>query len=75
LPLISPRATVALRILTAGTFFGIARGSVQESVPLLELARRRGLLQADEHQILKARLQEIAKILSGLISGLEKRDD
>jgi four helix bundle protein len=54
--------------------FGIAQGSVQQCVPLLELARRRGLLKAEEHQILKANLEEIAKMLSGLISGLEKRD-
>src|SRR5262245_58341063 len=37
-------------------FFGIARGSVQECVPLLELAVRRSLLKPDEHAVLKARL-------------------
>lgn len=51
-------------------FFGIARGSVQECVPLLELARRRELITAEDHQLLKANLEEIAKMLSGLI----KRD-
>jgi four helix bundle protein len=45
-------------------FFGIARGSVQEGVPLLELARRRKL---------KADLEEIARMLSGFINGLDKR--
>src|ERR1700678_2457828 len=30
-------------------FFGIARGSVQECVPLLELAQRRRLLTPNEH--------------------------
>jgi four helix bundle protein len=54
-------------------FFGIARGSVQECVPLLELAARQNLLAADRHQLLKANLEEIAKMLSGLINGLEKR--
>jgi four helix bundle protein len=54
-------------------FFGIARGSVQECVPLLELAARQGLLQPDAHVELKANLEEIAKMLSGLINGLEKR--
>src|SRR6202453_4020586 len=34
-------------------FFGIARGSVQECVPLLELARRRGFIQQVEHDALK----------------------
>lgn len=54
-------------------FFGIARGSVQECVPLLELAARQGLLQPDGHEQLKADLEEIAKMLSGLINGLDNR--
>lgn len=54
-------------------FFGIARGSVQECVPLLELAARQGLLLVDRHQQLKADLEEIARMLSGLINGLENR--
>jgi four helix bundle protein len=53
-------------------FFGIARGSVQECVPLLELAFRQGLLHDDSHGKLKAQLEEIAKMLSGLIKGLER---
>jgi four helix bundle protein len=48
-------------------FFGIARGSVQECVPLLELASRRKLLDANAHAQLKSRLEEIARMLSGLI--------
>ena len=48
-------------------FFGIARGSVQECVPLLELATRRKLLDATAHEQLKARLEEIGRMLSGLI--------
>ena len=54
-------------------FFGIARGSVQECVPLLELAVRQKLLHLGRHQQLKADLEEIARMLSGLINGLEKR--
>ena len=54
-------------------FFGIARGSVQECVPILELASRQTLLQPDHHQQLKSQLEEIARMLSGLIKGLEKR--
>jgi four helix bundle protein len=54
-------------------FFGIARGSVQECVPLLELAARQKLLAGQRHQQLKADLEEIAKMLSGLINGLDKR--
>ncbi len=55
-------------------FFGIARGSVQECVPLLELASRQALLEADRHQQLKADLEEIARMISGLIKGLDKRE-
>ena len=54
-------------------FFGIARGSVHECVPLLELATRQGLLTVDQHQKLKADLEETARMLSGLIAGLDKR--
>lgn len=55
-------------------FFGIARGSVQECVPLLELAARQDLLKPDRHARLKGDLEEIAKMLSGLINGLNKRE-
>jgi len=54
-------------------FFIIARGSVQESVPLLELAVRRGFLNTERHESLKNDLEEISKMLSSLINGLEKR--
>lgn len=54
-------------------FFGIARGSVQECVPLLELGRRRGLIDDVRHLELKEQLEEIARMLSGLINGLENR--
>ena len=55
-------------------FFGIARGSIQECVPLLELARRRKLLDEARHAAMRAELETIAKMLSGLINGLDKRD-
>src|SRR3989304_3038580 len=48
-------------------FFGIARGSVQECVPLLEVARRRKFLDEATHTELKSQLEEIARMLSGLI--------
>jgi len=54
-------------------FFTIARGSVQECVPLLELARRRNLLKAEHHASMRDDLETIAKMLSGLINGLDKR--
>ena len=55
-------------------FFGIARGSAQECVPLLELARRRRLIENGVHAVMKGDLEEIAKMLSGLVNSLDKRD-
>jgi four helix bundle protein len=54
-------------------FFAISRGSVQECVPLLELGARQGLLKPEPHERLKADLEEIARMLSGLINGLDQR--
>ncbi len=54
-------------------FFIIARGSAQECVPLLEIAKRRGLVDEPTALALKERLEIIAKMISGLINGLEKR--
>ena len=54
-------------------FFTIARGSAQECVPLLEIARRRGFVDDAQHAELRNALEEIAKMLSGLINGLDKR--
>jgi four helix bundle protein len=42
-------------------FFGIARGSVQECVPLLEVARRRGLIDESTHDALRGDLETIAR--------------
>ena len=56
-------------------FFGIARGSVQECVPLLELALRRNLLTPTDHEALKSQLEEIARMLSGLFNSLDDRDE
>jgi len=55
-------------------FFGVARGSTQECVPLLELSRRRGLVNESQAAGFKAALEEISKMLSGLIKGLENRE-
>ena len=54
-------------------FFIIARGSVQECVPLLELAARREFLNTERRETLKNDLEEISKMISGLINGLDKR--
>jgi len=55
-------------------FFGIARGSIQECVPLLDLAARRQLIHEPAHREFRERLDELGKMISGLISGLEKRE-
>ncbi len=54
-------------------FFTIARGSVQECVPLLEIACRRGFLSAADHHVRKELLEEISRMISGLINGLDNR--
>jgi len=56
-------------------FFTIARGSAQECVPLLEIARRRGLVKEPVAVVLKERLEVIARTISGLINGLDNRED
>lgn len=48
-------------------FFRIARGSAFECVPLLEICRRKELIDADVHSSLKLKLENISKMLSGLI--------
>lgn len=55
-------------------FFTIARGSVQECIPLLEVARRRGLIQESTALALREQLETIARMISGLIKGLDKRE-
>ena len=54
-------------------FFVIARGSAQECVPLLELARRKQLLSNQKVVDLRNQLEIIAKMISGLINGLKNR--
>jgi hypothetical protein len=46
----------------------------QECVPLLEIARRRGLIKEPTSIALKERLEVIARMITGLINGLDKRD-
>ena len=54
-------------------FFIIARGSVQECIPLLEIAKRKQMISGAEIADLLNQLEVISKMLSGLINGLEKR--
>ena len=52
-------------------FFRIARGSAFECVPLLEICRRKNLIDSEIHNSLKSEIENIGKMLSGLI----KKDD
>jgi len=54
-------------------FFTIARGSAQECIPLLELARWRKMLDEARHASMRQVLKSIAKMISGLINGLDNR--
>jgi four helix bundle protein len=54
-------------------FWWIARGSVFECVPLLELCRREKLITEEEWAELKAELEVLSKMLTALIKGTEKR--
>ena len=54
-------------------FFIIARGSVHECIPLLEIAKRKQLISDVKVSNLFNQLEVISKMLSGLINGLEKR--
>jgi four helix bundle protein len=55
-------------------FFTIARGSVQECIPLLEVAKRRGFINDSAQTKLKSDLEEISRMISGLINGLANRE-
>jgi len=54
-------------------FFIIARGSVQECVPLLEIAKRKQFISNDKLADLLNQLETISKMISGLINGLDNR--
>lgn len=55
-------------------FFIIARGSVQECVPLVEIALRRKLIDESAALGFRERLEIMAKMISGPINGLDKRE-
>src|SRR3972149_1634771 len=55
--------------------FSDARGIVLELVPILELARRAGLLPVEMHESLKGELETLSKMLTGLIRGGGKKEE
>jgi len=54
-------------------FFIIARGSVQECIPLLEIAKRKQFISDVKLSDMLNQLEVISKMISGLINGLERR--
>ncbi len=48
-------------------FFIIARGSVHECVPILEVCVSKRLITPETHQSLRSELEEISRMISGLI--------
>jgi four helix bundle protein len=54
-------------------FFGIARGSAHECVPLIELCRRKGLIDDATCEALNHELEATAKMLAGLIGRTQRR--
>jgi four helix bundle protein len=48
-------------------FFWIARGSVFECVPIIEILRIKNLITPTEHEIFHSRLEQMGKMLSALI--------
>jgi len=48
-------------------FFRIARGSAFECIPIIELCKRKTLVSDEESGNLKKELEDISKMLSGLI--------
>lgn len=55
-------------------FFGIARGSDHECVPVIEICRRRELVTEEQATSLRSDPDQIGRMLSGLINGLENRN-
>lgn len=49
-------------------FFRIARGSAFECVPILEICKRKKLIVASQNEKLKKEIEDICKMLSGLIA-------
>ena len=49
-------------------FFRIARGSAFECVPILEICKRKSLVEERTHADYKKKLEDICKMLSGLMN-------
>jgi four helix bundle protein len=54
-------------------YFTIARGSIHECIPLIELSFRRVLINKEVYNQFYAEIETMAKMTSGLIKGLDNR--
>jgi four helix bundle protein len=50
------------------SFFRVSRGSAFECVPILEICKRRELIDSAKNEELKKDIEDISKMLSGLIN-------
>ncbi|MCD4813647.1 four helix bundle protein [bacterium] len=55
-------------------FFWIARGSAQECIPIIEVCKRKQLINSDNCLDLNENLNEICKMINGLVRGLDKKE-
>jgi four helix bundle protein len=55
-------------------FFWVARGSVFECVPIIQVLQRKSLITDAQYQEFYDQLQSMAKMLSGLIKSVDKLD-
>jgi four helix bundle protein len=55
-------------------YFTIARGSIHECIPLITISFRRGLVNKEMHSQFCAELETLAKMISGLIKGLDNKN-
>lgn len=53
-------------------FFWIARGSIQECVPILELCRRKNFISTELHTSFLNELEAMANMIAGLIKGIDE---
>lgn len=53
-------------------FLRIAQGSVFEMVPIFQIIHRRGFIEKPIYHLIYDRLEELAKMLSGLIKAVEE---
>ncbi len=54
-------------------FFWIARGSALECIPIIEVGFQKGLITEERYKQFRSDLDEIGKMITGLIKGIDNR--